>query len=66
MMVFVWHNMSSRTIAVQNPPIAFDNVAINCTSLVYPPEVCYEQSEVTDTEAPMYLYTPSQGIAPTS
>lgn len=66
MMVFVWHNMSSRTIAVQDPPIAFDNVAINCTSLVYPPEVSYEQSEVTDTEAPMYLYTPSQGIAPTS
>jgi hypothetical protein len=66
MMVFVWHNMGSRTISVQNPPIAFDNVEINCTSLVYPPEVSYEQSEVTDTEAPMYLYTPSQGIVPTS
>ena len=66
MMVFVWHNMSSRIISVQNPPIAFDNVAINCTSLVYPPEVSYEASQVTDTEAPMYLIAPESGIAPTS
>ena len=66
MMVFVWNNMGSRVTSVQNPPIAFDNVAINCTSLVYPPEVSYEASQATDTEAPMYLIAPSQGIAPTS
>ncbi|MBR1513219.1 MAG: fibronectin type III domain-containing protein [Bacteroidales bacterium] len=66
MMVFVWNNMSSRTIAVQNPPIAFDNVAINCTSLVYPPAVAALHDQVTDTEAPLALYVPEQGITPTS
>ncbi len=66
MIVVLWNNEGSERVDGQNPPGAIDNVSVTWSSLVYPPEVSYEQSEVTDTEAPMYLYTPSQGIAPTS
>ena len=67
MMVFAWRNIGSTRVndAVQYPA-AIDNVSVTWSSLVYPPEVSYEASQATDTEAPMYLFAPSQGIAPTS
>ena len=68
MMVFIWHqDAGSRTHSAVQRPIAIDNVSVTWSSLVYPPEVSYEASQATDTEAPpMYLYAPELGIAPTS
>ena len=70
MMVFAWRNTGTTHGLTNNPtqyPAAIDNVSVTWSSLVYPPEVSYEASQATDTEAPpMYLYAPELGIAPTS
>lgn len=66
MIVVLWNNEGSERVDGQNPPGAIDNVSVTWSSLVYPPAVSYEASQVTDTEAPMYLYAPESGIAPTS
>jgi hypothetical protein len=67
MIVVLWKNEGTlREDQAQNPPGAIDNVRVTWSSLVYPPEVSYEASQATDTEAPMYLYAPQSGIAPTS
>ena len=66
MMVFVWHNISLKFTAVQNPPVAIDNVSVTWSSLVYPPAVAALHDQVTDNEAPLALYASEQGITPTS
>lgn len=67
MMVFIWHqDAGSRTHSAVQRPIAIDNVRVTWSSLVYPPTVAALHPQVTDTEAPLAMYAPEQGIAPTS
>lgn len=67
MIVVLWKNDGSlRTDQAQNPPGAIDNVSVTWSSLVYPPAVAALHPQVTDTEAPLAMYAPEQGIAPTS
>lgn len=67
MIVVLWNNEGThRSDAAQNPPGAIDNVRVTWSSLVYPPTVAALHPQVTDTEAPLAMYAPEQGIAPTS
>ena len=67
MIVVLWNNGGTlRSDAAQNPPGAIDNVRVTWSSLVYPPTVAALHPQVTDTEAPLAMYAPEQGIAPTS
>ena len=66
MIVVLWNNEGSVRVDGENPPGAIDNVSVTWSSLVYPPAVAALHSQVTDTEAPVAMYAPEQGIAPTS
>ena len=63
MMVFIWHNIGLSSPSAQNPPVAFDNVTISCSTIIYGPD--YNCTGITDTEATLNLYAPGLGVAPT-